>query len=223
VVPENWHKRALQLAYQGKLPQASKLSRDLVVAYPTSKNWRDSLLIHRQNRPLDETSLVDYFRLMRATKTLEAESDYFDFAYALHDKGLSSEASAVLAEGVAARVVNPAKTGFKELIAEAKRRAANLQPTLAAKEKQGLAAATGSAALSAADTFMGFGDYAKAAALYRAAIQKGSVDTSLANTRLGIALAMAGQKAEAEAAFKAVTGVRADLASYWLLWLAGRS
>ena len=57
---------------------------------------------------------------------------------------------------------------------------------------------------------------------YRAALQKGA-DANLANLRLGAALAMAGQRAEAEAALRAVTGTRADLANYWLLWLAGRS
>ena len=61
--------------------------------------------------------------------------------------------------------------------------------------------------------------FLKAAALYRAALQKGSIDANLANTRLGMALALAGQKAEAEAAFKAVTGPRADIAGYWLVWL----
>jgi Flp pilus assembly protein TadD len=62
----------------------------------------------------------------------------------------------------------------------------------------------------------------KAAALYRAAIEKGSIDANVANTRLGIALARAGQRAEAEAAFRAVGGARADLANLWLVWLSQR-
>ena len=77
-------------------------------------------------------------------------------------------------------------------------------------------------ALSAGDAFLSYGEYDKAAALYRAAIQKGSVDANVANTRLGMALGLAGQKAEAETALRAVTGARADLASLWLLWLAQR-
>jgi hypothetical protein len=51
-------------------------------------------------------------------------------------------------------------------------------------------------------------------------MQKGNVDANLANSHLGMAYALAGQKAEAEAAFKAVTGPRTDLAAYWLLWLS---
>jgi hypothetical protein len=38
-----------------------------------------------------------------------------------------------------------------------------------------------------------------------------------------MALALAGQKAEAETALRAVTGPRAGLANYWLLWLAQRT
>ena len=59
--------------------------------------------------------------------------------------------------------------------------------------------------------------------LYRTALQKGSVDANLVNTRLGLSLALAGQKAEAEAAFKAVTGPRAELANFYLLWLSQRA
>jgi hypothetical protein len=54
-------------------------------------------------------------------------------------------------------------------------------------------------------------------------LQKGSVDANVVNTRLGIALAMAGHKAEAETAFKAVGGARAEVANFWLIWLGQRA
>jgi hypothetical protein len=86
-----------------------------------------------------------------------------------------------------------------------------------------MAAPAGRPALNAADAYFGYGEYDKAIPLYRAALQKGSVDPNVVNTRLGMALAMAGQKAEAEAAFKAVTGPRQDLAGFWLVWLGQRA
>ena len=49
------------------------------------------------------------------------------------------------------------------------------------------------------------------------------MDANLVNTRLGIALSMAGQRADAEAAFRKVTGVRAPLANLWIAWLAMRA
>ena len=69
---------------------------------------------------------------------------------------------------------------------------------------------------------IGAGDYAKAAALYKAALGKSGVDSGLANLRLGEALAMSGDKAGATAAFNAVTGSNAQVAKYWLLFLSKR-
>ena len=40
------------------------------------------------------------------------------------------------------------------------------------------------------------------------------------NLRLGEALAMGGQRAEAETALRAVSGPRQAIAAYWLLFLA---
>jgi len=71
------------------------------------------------------------------------------------------------------------------------------------------------------DAYYGYGEYGPAAELYRAALDKG-MDAGVANIRLGAALAMAGQRAPAEAAFRAVTGPRAELAQLWLLWLSRR-
>ena len=45
-------------------------------------------------------------------------------------------------------------------------------------------------------------------------------DAGLANLRLGMALARSGDKAGATAALNAVTGANADIARYWLMWLA---
>jgi Flp pilus assembly protein TadD len=73
------------------------------------------------------------------------------------------------------------------------------------------------------DAYLGYGEWAKAAELYRAALTKSGVDASLTNLRLGIALARSGDKAGATAAFNAVTGTRADIAKYWLLYLATRA
>jgi hypothetical protein len=38
-----------------------------------------------------------------------------------------------------------------------------------------------------------------------------------------MALALAGQRAEAEAALRAVTGPRSQIAAYWLAWLGQRA
>jgi len=223
-VPESWYRRALSLALQNKMmPQALRLSRALVAAYPSAINWRDAALIHRDGAQADQEAAIDTWRLMRSANALAGERDYLYFAQSLSTAGLASESKAVLDEGVSAKMVDPRKAVFKDLIASSGKRAAADRTGLNARQTSAMAAATGTAALRAGDSFLAQDDFQKAAALYRAAIQKGAVDPGVANIRLGIALARAGQRAEAETAFRAVTGPRAELANLWLVWLAQRA
>lgn len=222
-VPESLYKRALKMAYDARLAAPSlKFSRALVAAYPSEQNWRDAVLVHRELAGLDPTSLLDLFRLKRAAGALHGERDYLEFATALSGAGHVIEAKSVLDEGVAQRMVDPAKATFKELIAATNRRAAADKAALGGLQSKAMAAPTGELALAAADAHFGAGQYAQAAELYRAAVQKGAVDPNVANSRLGAALALAGRGTEAQAALTAVSGPRAPLASLWLAWLARR-
>jgi hypothetical protein len=222
-VPESWYQRSLAIAYDNKM-QAESLaaSRALLAAYPSQQNWRNSLLVYRDLNQLDKEATLDLYRLMRAAQALHGEADVHMFAFETQNSGLPGEAKAVLDEAVAKKVIDPSKADFRDLLAAVNRRIASDKAELPALEKQALAAASGREALSAANALLGYGEYGRAAALYRAAVTKGGVDANLVNTRLGMALALAGQRAEAEAALKAVTGSRAELASLWLTWLAQR-
>jgi tetratricopeptide (TPR) repeat protein len=221
-IPEATYKQALAVAYKAKSPKSIELARDIVAAYPTAENWRNALGIYRELKKPSGDANLDLLRLMRATRSLSSERDFYELADGAYSKGLPGETKAVLDEGIAARAVDPNKSGFKELISGARGKIAEDKASLAAAEKKAMAAANGNIALNTADAYFGYGDYAKAAALYRAALQKGGVDSNLVNTRLGMALGLAGQKAEAQTALKAVTGPRADLASYWMIWLNQR-
>jgi tetratricopeptide (TPR) repeat protein len=87
--------------------------------------------------------------------------------------------------------------------------------SLAPTEARAKSAGDGKLAALTAEAYYGQGNYAKAAELYRTALQKGGVDAGEVNTRLGIALAAQGDKAGATAAFDAVKGApRADLAGF---------
>jgi tetratricopeptide (TPR) repeat protein len=223
-VPENWYRRALKFAYEGKLPaQTMKISRDLVAAYPNAANWGDALTIYRQQANLDKAAETDLLRLVRAAKAMRHDSEYLTLASHLNDAGLPGESKAVVEEGVRADSKRAAKGYFRAILGTTSGRVTADRASLPGLETKAMAAANGKLALNTADAFYGYGDYAKAATLYRAALQKGGVDNNVANTRLGAALALAGQRAEAEAALKAVTGPRADIAAFWMLWLAQRS
>jgi hypothetical protein len=144
-------------------------------------------------------------------------------AAALETAGFPAEAKAVLEEGATARMIDTAKGRAKDILTRSNARAAQEKAGLTALQTRAMADAGGALALKTGDTLLGRGDYAKAADLYRAAIQKGSVDGGLASARLGMALALAGQTAEAQVALRAVTGPHAPIAAYWLAWLGQRS
>ena len=217
--PEELYKRAIQLAYRAKLPSTPEISRQWVVAYPSPGNWRDAIGIYRNLNTVDDATTLDLLRLARAAKALNGEGDYDRYAYAALTKGYPGEAKAVLEEGIAAKAVDPNKSPFKEMIQQARAKSAGEAATLESAAAKGLNAPTAKAAVAAGDLLYGYGDYAKAADLYRAALKKSGADAGLINLHLGMALARAGDKAGATAALSAVTGARAEVAKYWLSYL----
>ncbi|HEX8402280.1 MAG TPA: hypothetical protein VF628_11320 [Allosphingosinicella sp.] len=224
IVPEAWYKRALRLSFDNRLaPESMKFARALVEAYPSQTNWRDATHAYRTLAGADPAAALDAMRLTRSAKALAGERDYLEFAQALTAGGFAPESKAVLDEGVGNRMVDPAEGQYKALLASSAKEATAQRAGLSARQtKAGAAEATGADALAAADATFATGSYAKAAALYRTALEKGGIDAALANNRLGMALALAGQRVEAEAALRAVSGPRADLASLWLVWLGQR-
>jgi tetratricopeptide (TPR) repeat protein len=232
--PESLHRRALTVAFDATqringaaplapqvAPQVVQFGQKLVAAYPTPANWRDALLDYRELAPADPALALDIRRLMRAADALGGERDYLEFANLLGTAGLPGEAKALLDDGVTRGVLDIAKPAIAAAIAAVTRRAVTDRAALPGLRARA-AAGTGAQARAAGDAFFAFGQYADAAALYQAALQKGGEDPNLVNSRLGAALALAGRRPEAEAAFHAVTGPRADLAGFWLVWLAHR-
>jgi hypothetical protein len=224
-VPEPWYKTALQIAFSGRKPEAVALSREVLAAYPTQENWRNALVVYRDTIRTDEAANLDLLRLMRASKSLGARSEYYDLAISLSDAGLPGEAQAVLQEGVGATLTPPLRSTdslYQRVNSSVTPKLAEDRASLAGLEGRAASSPTGRLAYRTADAYLGYKDYAKAAALYRTALSKGGadVDTGLVNMHLGIALALSGDKAGAEIAFKAVTGPRAGVAQMWLAWLA---
>jgi hypothetical protein len=223
-VPEAWYRRGANLATMNNLgPQSLKFTRELVAAYPSPENWRDAILTYRDVAKPDQAGQLDAARLLRLSKGLSGERDYLEAAQTFEAANLAGESRSVLEEGVAGKMVDPTKATFKEAIAASSRRAAAEKARLSGLQTSAMAAATGAPALQAGDMFLSAANYTAAVDLFRAAVQKGGVDPNVANTRLGIALALAGRRAEADAAFRAVTGPRADLAGLWLAWLGQRA
>ncbi len=221
--PQDWYSRAASVSYREKSqPDAMKWTRMLVEAYPTAENWRSALVVYRDGSNLDNATTLDLFRLMRLTKSLGSERDYYEYALNASERGLPGEAKAVVDEGRALAVFDGTNRALADVLSAATARIAGDKASLVGADKQAAAAKDGKVAMGTADAYLGYGEDAKAVEMYRLAIEKGGVDANVANTRLGIALARSGQADAARTAFQAVTGPRAELAQFWMLWLNQR-
>ena len=218
---ENDYKFAARIAYDAKAPSAGPITQAWLADYPNPTNWRDALRIYRDVNALDGDAKIDVMRLARAANALNGEGDYFGYISELIARGYLNEAKAVLDEGGAKKAIDVNKSAFKQFapkLAKAPSRA-----TIDAAAKAALAGGNGKLAMEAGDTLYGTGAFAQAAPLFKAAAAKGGVDANLANLRLGMALARAGDKAGATAALNAVTGPQASTAKYWLIWMNGQA
>jgi hypothetical protein len=218
--PEDWYKRGASVAYQAKLmPEVAKWTRLQVAAYPTAENWRSALIIYRDTGTLDNQATLDLYRLMRASKSITSERDYYEYAQLAYDRGLPGETVSVIDEGAASGKLNKTTPGIADIYKLAVPKVAADKASLAASEKAAASAKDGKVAQSTGDAYLGYSNWAKAAEMYKLALSKGNVDANVINTRLGIALALGGQKDEAKTVFGSVTGPRADLAQFWTQWM----
>jgi tetratricopeptide (TPR) repeat protein len=210
------YKRALGIAYDAQMPVAVELGRQWAAAYPSVDSWKNSIAIYRNMAKPDVEGTLDLLRLMQLVGALNSAADYNLFATAAADQSNFNEAQAVIDQGLAAKIVDPASPLFRDTIAGLKSKPKATDADLAAAAKT---ATSGMALLRIGDRYYGMGQFAKAADIYRQSMGKPGVDPNIANIHLGMALARLGDKAGAKTAFSAVTGPRADIAKFWLLYL----
>lgn len=208
-------KRAVTVAYDAQSPLAVELAREWASAYPSADSWRNSIAIYRNLDHPDEEGTLDLLRLMQATGSMNA-GDYALFAEAAADQGNYNEAQSVIDAGIAAHVVDPASTQFRDIVSGLKGKQKATAADLAAAAKM---SPTSANLLRIGDRYYGMGNYAQAADIYRQVLSKPDADKDVANLHLGIALARAGDKAGAMAALNAVGGGRAEIAKFWLAYL----
>jgi len=221
-VDEDLYRRALSIAYDGKMsPQVVKYGQELVDAYPRADIWRVALQTYRDTNRLDPQTDLDTLRLMRVSNSLAGERDYYEYANSALNKGFPGEAKAVIDQGMTSNMVDNKALATSKALAEVKQVAGSKiaadKADLPASEKRARASADGKQALLIGDAYLGYGEFAKAADLYKVALQKGA-DANLANLHLGEALAQSNDKAGAAQAFALVQGPAQPLAQYWTIW-----
>jgi tetratricopeptide (TPR) repeat protein len=222
-VDEDWYRRALSIAYDGKNPQGViKYGQQLVDAYPRSDIWRIALQTYRDTNQLDPQVDLDTMRLMRATSSLAGERDYYEYANTALNKGFPGEAKMVIDQGTSSNMVDNKALATSKALAEIKSiagpKVAADKADLPNADKRARAAANGNLAFQTADAYLGYGQYPQAIDLYKVALQKGGADANLVNLHMGEAQAQSGDKAGAAASLAKVTGPNQVIAQYWALY-----
>ena len=208
-------KRAVAVAYDQQSPASVDLARQWVAAYPSAGSWSDAIAIYRNLNHPDTEGTIDLYRLMALTGSLTGPQ-YAQYSRAAAEEGNYNEAQLAYDAGVAAKLINPGSAEYSDLTNGLK---AKPKATASDLEAASKTAVSGMALLRIGDRYYAMGNYAKAVELYKASMSKPGVDAAVANLHVGMALARAGDKAGATAAFNAVTGPRADIAKFWLTYL----
>jgi hypothetical protein len=227
--PAEWYERGVDLGYRAKAASPTdqatinaatlEVTKKWVAAYPTKKNWNTALRVYTDRANLDKDAQIDVFRLLRHAGALSGDIDYREYAVDVYLR-FPNEAMTVLQEGNSKGIVNlTGKNDATDVMNTVKPKIAADKASLAASDKSVRAAANGRAALNTADTYVSYGDYAKAVELYKVAAEKGGVDANVINLHMGWALAQQGDAAGAKAAFAQVQGPRKPIADFWVIHL----
>lgn len=223
--PQSWYRVGLGAAFRAKqLDQASYFSMGLVRNYPNTENWAAGVSILRDVARYQAQESLDLMRLMNRTGSYSEQRDYIDHIQAADARRFPGEVVRIIELGTASGKL-PANDPF---VAEARTiatgRIAADRASLPALERDARApAATPMTVSAAADTFLSYGDAAKAAELYTVALAKPGGDVPRLQTRLGIAQVDKGDYAGAQATFAKVQGPRKPLAELWSIYAAQKA
>lgn len=212
--PEQWLLRSLQAAYDEEMTsEALELSKVLILANPTQKNWVNGLQVVDALNQLDPQAKLDLLRLMRETDAMTRRAEFVRYIENADPRIMSNEVLPVLNAGVDAGHFATTDDYYVEVKSIVDTRASQDRANPDATASEGL---SGDAidAMAAGDVLWSIGNYAKAEELYKAALDKGG-DRATALTRLGMAQTKQGNYAAAVESFGQVEGERAPVAEMW--------
>ncbi len=224
-VPEEWLRRGISVAYTAKLSdKANAFGTQLVMAYPTTKNWALAIAVLRDTARYPSQEMLDLLRLMDRTNSYLEGRDYVEYIQAADPRRSPGEVMKVLNAGLAAGKLTSGDVFVNEAKTIAGGRLTADKASLAGLERDARApAATAVVAMAAADAYLSYDNPGKAAELYQIALSKPGVDTARALTRLGIAQTDLGQIDAAKATFAKVSGVRKGIADLWTAYAASKA
>ncbi len=217
-IDPRWYKRGVSVAYTNEVvPQVYDFVKAWVADYPAPENWRDAVNLTRNLNDFDGPVLLDLLRLGKKVGTLKDKNDYIFYIESADPRRLPSEVKSVIDEAYGNGAI---PKGSDSWVEEQYRTVSGLivqdKAALPALERDANApAARLRTVIAAGDTFLSYGEYAKAAGFYERSLALPDVDRNLALTRLGIAQIGAGEIEAARATFAKVEGQRAPIAMLW--------
>ncbi|TNE34015.1 MAG: hypothetical protein EP350_02735 [Alphaproteobacteria bacterium] len=215
-VDETWYRRGLSVAYNNELPAVYDIATAWVGDYPSKVNWRDSINIARNLNTFEPPELLDLMRLSFTLGTMENKQEYIDYIEAADARRLPKEVETLINQAYSSGKVSKDDIFVADTLKLASGRIAADRADLPSLERDARAASAGLRTVTAAgDTFLSYGDNAKAEEFYQKALGMAGVDTATVLTRLGIAQTKLGKIDEAQANFAKVTGKRVSIAKLW--------
>lgn len=223
-VEERWYRRGVTVAYNEKVePMIYDMLGLWLADFDSSANWLDAVNIARNLNSFADGEILDLFRLSRRVDALKEASDFDYYVDAADARRLPKEVSDVIKEGKAAGVITSQNLFITEALETAESRIAQDRADLPALERDAASAnATVRTVSAAGDTFLSYGDYAKAKRFYEKALGMPGADTNETLTRLGIAQVGLGEYAAARETFGKVTGSRDPIARLWTIYATQR-
>ncbi|WP_150291287.1 hypothetical protein [Sphingobium estronivorans] len=222
-VPAQWYQIGVSRAATAKLPEVTEWATLAYQANPSGENLRTLVRLFQQANPnISNRENLDVLRLMAVSGGLVVAQDYLEYAEMASKTGIYGEVKSAIDAGRSKGVLSASQGG--DLYQTAVPKIAGDKGSLGSAEADARKAANGKIAAATADAYLGYGDYAKAAAMFELAKQKGGVDADEINSRMGIAKALGGDTASAKSAFQSVqAGSRKKIADLWLAYLATKA
>lgn len=182
--------------------------------------WRQTLFILLQQSGENKEIALDTLRLMRATNSMLQRPEYLEYATLATEAALPGEVVSLIKAGKASNVIPQADARLDEIAKAQGERIGDEESTLTAYAAKPSTLSNPKVAGATGDAMVGYGRYADAVPLYKAALAAGG-DKELWTYRMGVAQALAGDAAGAKASFAQVTGARKRLAQLWTIKLDG--
>lgn len=215
-VEEEWYKRALSVAYNNESPVVYDVAVQWIGDFPSKANWRDAINIARNLNTFDAPEMLDLLRLGFTLDTLNNKQEYIDYIEAADARRLPKEVESVIKQGYSSGRVSKDDIFVADTLKIASGRIATDRADLPSLESDARAPGAALRTVTAAgDTFLSYGQNAKAVEFYQKALGMPGVDAPAVLTRLGIAQVRLGDYATAEGNLAKVSGKRAPIAKLW--------